>query len=98
MGFFDQDVPDSFPEVSPVSYQGALLLFVNVPSLGFHYFLEGAGKVGIERWQQAGPEFEPEFLHIWRIKGKIVFAERADAHQRKLALEEIQELRKFVDP
>lgn len=27
-----------------------------------------------------------------------MFAERADAHQRKLALEEIQELRKFVDP
>lgn len=98
MGFFYQDVPDPFPEVDPICGKVLGGFLLQIAAFGFHYFLEGAGKVGIKWRQQAGPELEPEFLHIGRIEGEIVFAERADAHQRKLALEEIQELRQFVDP
>ena len=97
-GFVDQDIPSAFPEVFPVSGKRLGTFLLDIAAFGLHDLIKRSGHISIKRRHQARFQFQAQFLYIRRIKGKIVFAERADAHQGQFSLEEIVKLRQLVYP
>lgn len=97
-GVVEEDIPRSAPEVFPVRGERVFHPFQDVSAFGFHDLFKGLRHVRVERRHQSWFEFQPEFLHVRRIEGKIVFAEGAHAHQGHPAPQEIGQLGQFVDP
>jgi len=97
-GPLEEDVPNSFPEITPVSGKGFDRLLLQIAAFGLHNLLKAAWQIGIEGRQQAGTEFEAQLLHIRRVKRVIVLAEGADSHQHQFSVEEVDELGQFVYP
>lgn len=94
----EEDVPNSFTEIAPVGGKGFDCLLLQITAFGLHDLLKAAWQIGIEGRQQAGTEFEAQFLHIRRVKREIVFAESPDSHQPQFAPEEVDHLWQFVYP
>ena len=82
-GPLEEDVPNSFPEIAPVSGKGFDRLLLQIAAFGLHNLLKAAWQIGIEGRQQAGTEFEAQLLHIRRVKRVIVLAEGTDSHQHQ---------------
>ena len=88
------------PEIPPVGSKGMLVVGIDIAFFGGLDIFQGLRRclVVIERGQEPWLHADMQLLHLRRVHIEILTAQRADAHQFHLPLEDVDAHRKLVDP
>ena len=94
----ENNIADNLPKIPPVGAQGMLQIGLQITTLAVLDLLQGLWHVDIEWRQQSRLGLDSQLLQIFGIKVEILLAQRTNADQLHLPLQDIDKHRQLIKP